>query len=202
VSSARTLTGFAVALAALFGLGALLGGMTGATAPGGDVASGDEMAGGHAGMAEVHGLGVAEGGLRLVVDTPQLHRGHAAQLRFRIVDDQGATVRGFDTEHTKRMHLIVVRRDLTGFQHLHPAQSRDGGWSTRLTLPEAGSYRVFADFSHAGAKTTLASDLRVDGSADLRALPSPAATSDPRTSNPTTTDLRTTEPPASDAWRA
>lgn len=42
-----------------------------------------------------------------------------------------------DAEHTKRMHLIVVRRDLTRFQHLHPTQSGDGTWSTPLTLAES-----------------------------------------------------------------
>ena len=57
----------------------------------------------------------------------------------------------YDVEHTKRMHLIVVRHDLTGFQHLHPTMSDDGTWSTPVTLPDAGSYRVFADFNHDGS---------------------------------------------------
>ena len=56
-------------------------------------------------------------------------------------------VRDFDVEHTKRMHVIVVRRDMTGFQHLHPTQRADGTWSVPVTLPDAGTYRVFADFS-------------------------------------------------------
>jgi hypothetical protein len=76
------------------------------------------------------------------------------------------------------MHLIVVRRDMTGFQHLHPELRADGTWVAPVTLPAAGSYRVFADFSHDGEATTLASDLRVDGAADLRALPEPAAVAD------------------------
>ena len=36
--------------------------------------------------------------------------------------------------HTKRMHLIVVRRDLTGFQHLHPEMAADGTWAVPLRL--------------------------------------------------------------------
>ena len=78
------------------------------------------------------------------------------------------------------MHLIVVRRDLTGFQHLHPTQGADGTWSTPVRLDEAGSYRLFADFSHEDTPQTLASDLRVDGTADLEPLPAPqpTATSD------------------------
>jgi hypothetical protein len=124
----------------------------------------------------VRGLAVAENGLRLVVDTPELEREQNQTLRFRVVDEHGSTVRDFDVAHTKRMHLIVARRDLTGFQHLHPRQGADGAWTASLRLADAGSYRVFADFAHRSETTTLAGDLRVDGDADLRALPAPAAT--------------------------
>ena len=55
-------------------------------------------------------------------------------LAFRIVDEAGETVTDFDTEHERRMHLIVVRRDLSGFQHVHPEQLADGSWRVRSTL--------------------------------------------------------------------
>ena len=128
----------------------------------------------------VRGLAVAEDGLRVVVDDPELRRGRTETLRFRVVDERGETVRDFDVEHEKRMHLILARRDLTGFQHLHPEQAADGSWTTEARLDEAGSYRLFADFSRAEENSTLASDLRVDGTADLRPLPQPkpAAISD------------------------
>jgi hypothetical protein len=128
----------------------------------------------------VRGLAVAEDGLRVVVDEPELRRAAAETLRFRIVDGHGQTVRDFDVEHERRMHLIIARRDLTGFQHLHPKQAADGSWSTDLRLDAAGSYRLIADFARDGRSTTLASDLRVDGTADLRPLAAPeaSATSD------------------------
>ena len=130
-----------------------------------------------AGVAHpVRGLAVAEDGLRLVLDEPELRRGRAETLRFRIVGEDGRTVRDFDLTHEKRMHLIVARRDLTGFQHLHPEMDADGRWRTPLRLDEAGSYRIFADFSHEDVAVTLAADLRVDGAADLRPLPDPDAT--------------------------
>jgi hypothetical protein len=124
----------------------------------------------------VHGLAVAEAGLRVEVDRPELRRGRAERIAFRIVRANGEAVRDVDVTHEKRMHLIVVRRDLTGFQHLHPELGSDGTWTTRATLAAAGSYRLFADFSHDGEATTLATDLRVDGPADLRPLPAPAPT--------------------------
>ena len=63
-----------------------------------------------------------------------------------------------------------------GFQHVHPQLGDDGVWRVRLTLPEAGAYRVFADFVHDGEARTLAADLAVDGEADYQPLPAPAAT--------------------------
>jgi hypothetical protein len=48
----------------------------------------------------VRGLAVAENGLRVVGRGPELRRGRSERLSFRIVDDAGKTVRGFDVEHT------------------------------------------------------------------------------------------------------
>ena len=76
------------------------------------------------------------------------------------------------------MHLIVVRRDGHGFQHLHPTLDASGIWSIPITLPDAGAYRVFADFKHDGEARTLAADLTVDGTARYRPLPEPAVTAD------------------------
>lgn len=134
-------------------------------------------AGEHGSMSmEVRGLAVAQDDLRLAIENPELGKGQTRELRFRIVDDRDRAVRDFDVEHTKRMHLIVVRDDLTGFQHLHPSIDASGTWRTELRLPEPGSYRLFADFSHSGKPMTLAGDLRVDGYANLQALPPPAST--------------------------
>ena len=190
MSAATRLAGFGALLAVLFAVAAAAGGALdpdtrgeeredGAGHAGGAEPAGHAEDGGHEGAAEVHGLAVAnDAGLQLEVLTPELRRGREQRLAFRVVDAEGEPVRDYDVEHERRMHLIVVRRDLTGFQHLHPTLRENGTWETRIALPEAGSYRVFADFSHAGEATTLASDLRVDGAADLRALPAPAQTAD------------------------
>jgi hypothetical protein len=123
---------------------------------------------------EVKGLAQSEGGLRLVVDDD--HVATERRLSFRIVDGAGDTVRDFDVEHDRRMHLIVVRRDLSGFQHLHPKQTADGGWEVPLRLADAGTYRVFADFSTGGKGHTLGVDMNIDGPFEARGLPEPAST--------------------------
>jgi len=186
MSVATRLVAFGALLAVLFISATAAGGALDPDARGEEAA--EPMAGGahggagdgaHDGAAEVHGLAVAnDAGLQLEVLTPELRRGREQRLAFRILDERGEPVRDYDVEHERRMHLIVVRRDLTGFQHLHPVLRADGAWETDVELPDAGSYRVFADFSHDGEATTLASDVRVDGAADLRALPEPATVAD------------------------
>ncbi len=178
MSAPARLAGFAAVLALVSGGAALAGS---AVDPDRDTEE-PPMTASH-GSTEQHpvrGLAVAGDDLRIVVDDPELRRGTTERLAFRIVDGRGATVRDFDVEHEKRMHLILARRDLTGFQHLHPRQQGDGTWTTDVTLGDAGSYRLFADFSREGEPHTLGADLRVDGPADLRPLPAPepTATSD------------------------
>jgi hypothetical protein len=148
-----------------------------------ETASSDAPDGGHStdgGEGAAHstprnGLAQAAGGLRLVVDDPH-EATSRQQLRFRVVNETGATVRDFDVEHARRMHLIVVRRDLSGFQHLHPEQTADGGWQVPLRLAGAGTHRAFADFSTGGESHTLGTDLQADGRFVARELRHPAAT--------------------------
>jgi hypothetical protein len=119
----------------------------------------------------VRGLAISENGTTLELGQTRLERGQAANLSFQVMAEDGQPVRDYDIEHTKQMHLIVVRRDMAGFQHLHPTLDESGTWSTPITIPDAGSYRVFADFSREGESTTLAADLAVDGPTDWQAMP-------------------------------
>ena len=136
------------------------------------------MAAGTTAPQPVRGLAVSDKGLTLELARRSAPRGRRFELAFRIADRSGRTVRDFDVEHTKRMHFIVVRRDMTGFQHLHPTERPDGTWSVPVTLPDAGSYRVFADFSVDDEPHTLADDLPVDGTVRSRPLPAPARSVD------------------------
>jgi hypothetical protein len=182
MSAAAKLSTFAGLLVLAFGVAALVGSAFGpdreavaddrAEAGHGD--SG-EAAGGHGGGAEpeaVRGLAVSDDGLTLALDRTELPRGRETELAFTIVGRGGRALRDFEVEHEKRMHLILVRRDGTGFQHLHPRMDESGRWSTRVTVPDPGAYRVFADFSDGQART-LAADLAVDGDTDYGPLPAP-----------------------------
>jgi hypothetical protein len=103
------------------------------------------------------------GSYGLVVESPPFQVGVAQALRFTVHSPDGAVVTRFETVHDKQLHLIVLRTDLTGYQHLHPVLGPGGVWSTPLTLPAPGSWRIFADFA-----TVAADGHRVDDTASAQ----------------------------------
>jgi hypothetical protein len=115
---------------------------------------------------------VSQNGYTFTLADQQARPGRDVGISFTIDGPTGKPVTEYDVEHEKRLHLIAVRRDFTGFQHVHPELGSTGVWSTNLDLT-AGQWRLFADFKAADAEAlTLGTDLAVDG--DYR----PAASGD------------------------
>ncbi len=118
------------------------------------------------------GLWSSRGGYTFTPTHATLPAGPDQPFSFRITKAGGQAVTAFDLEHEKRLHLIVVRRDTSGFQHVHPEMAPDGTWTVWLNLAEAGSYRAFADFAPAvGGGMTLGVDLAVPGPVEPVAHP-------------------------------
>ncbi|MGW3403594.1 hypothetical protein [Streptomyces zhihengii] len=138
--------------------------------------------GDHGAAAEPGGLRISDQGFTLDLRTPRLAAGRPGELRFTVTDDRtGRAVTDYRREHGKELHLIVASRDLSTYRHLHPERAADGTWSTPVNLPEAGGYRVFADFvprTGAPEGLTLGADLAVSGAADPAPLPRAAATAE------------------------
>ncbi|CAM3812986.1 hypothetical protein [Nocardiopsis rhodophaea] len=132
------------------------------------------------------GLQVSEGGYTLDLLTAPDKAGAEARLSFRITGPDGDPVTDFATEHDKRMHVILVGRDLAGYQHLHPRMDDDGVWSVPAQVDTPGPYRVFADFIPAGdgdghgdrQGRVLGADIAVPGDYRPAPLPEPAATAE------------------------
>ncbi|MET7769185.1 hypothetical protein [Nocardia sp. NPDC005366] len=171
--------GFAIGLAAVFGI-AFVTGATIGPEPAGPVAhdSNDHTEDQVGTTAEMPGgLMATENGYTLRLETPVAAAGSNVPLRFRILDAEGVAVTRYVRGHDKDLHLIVVRRDMAGYQHVHPVLDGNGDWNVTLDLTRAGDYRVFADFiPDGGPNTTLGSDLRVSGNYLAQPLPAPAAT--------------------------
>jgi hypothetical protein len=122
------------------------------------------------------GLSSTENGYTLRLAETRVDAGKQVLLRFRITDATGAAVTRYVDNHEKQLHLIVVRRDLIGFQHVHPTMDSAGTWSVPVDL-SPGDYRVFADFIPAGGEAlTLGADVHVAGRYDPQPLPAPATT--------------------------
>ncbi|WP_319459895.1 hypothetical protein [Micromonospora sp. RTP1Z1] len=133
------------------------------------------------GTTDAAGLSVSAAGYTLTPSTAEFPVGRAGELRFQIRDERRRAVTRFAVVHDKPMHLIVVRRDLTGYQHLHPTMASDGTWSVPLTLTQPGVWRAYADFTAVaddGRQTavTLGTDLTAPGGYAPRPLPAPATT--------------------------
>ena len=164
MSAPQKLIGFVVGLVVVF---AVSFGIGSAVMPAGDPAEGHD-----AGHDASHGAGYT-----LQLDETALPSGAAVPLRFRIVDGSGAPVTDYVESHEKLLHLIVVRRDLADYQHVHPVLDDSGTWSVPLNLTEPGDYRVFADFVPAdGRAVTLGADMTVAGRYQPRPLPAPSGT--------------------------
>jgi hypothetical protein len=93
--------------------------------------------------------------------------GEEGELVFEILDPSGEPVTEYASAHEKDLHLIVVRTDGAGFRHVHPVlDASTGSWSTPWSWDEAGTYRVYADFTPAveGAEgVTLSRSVEVGG---------------------------------------
>jgi hypothetical protein len=95
-------------------------------------------------------------------------------IKYRIKNDKGDVVTDFAIAHEKVMHFIVVRRDLTQFQHLHPDFNQETGeFRVAVAFPAPGPYRFFADFTPGTDNpmqlpVTVSSDLTVGDVPDFQ----------------------------------
>ncbi|MFD8706437.1 hypothetical protein ACFV1W_28185 [Kitasatospora sp. NPDC059648] len=77
------------------------------------------------------------------------------------------------------LHLVVVRRDSSGYQYVHSRLDGDGTWRVAVPLDRSATYHAFADFeSGAGDLFTLGVEVTVPGAAGYRPLPEPATEAD------------------------
>ncbi|GAA4951050.1 hypothetical protein [Actinoplanes utahensis] len=145
-----------------------------------DPAGSGETAGHGDGEHLPGGLQVAQDGYRLVPLTTRLSVGSARPFAFQVLGPDGKPVTGYTENHDRDLHLIVARRDLSGYQHLHPVLGADGTWSVPLAVNTPGQYRVLADFQATAMPEaiTLGVDVPAPGDYQPAPLPAPARTAE------------------------
>ena len=77
------------------------------------------------------------------VDQPMA--GQPARLVLTPRNADGRIVEHLAVVHTKKLHLIIVSRDLSFFDHVHPEQQPDGSLILDYAFPTAGDYVLYAD---------------------------------------------------------
>lgn len=155
--------GLLVAFAAAWGVGTAMGPvLDDEPVASHDMEMGDDDAGHEQAAHLPGGLLVSQDGYTLALAGTTIKPG-TRPLAFTITGPDGEPVTDYEIEHEKQLHLIAVRRDGSGYQHVHPVLGDDGTWRTDLDLVP-GAWRVFADFTPAGREgLTLGADVTVPG---------------------------------------
>lgn len=80
----------------------------------------------------------------------------ATQLAITVTEQAvGEAIKKFDLVHDKPMHLIIVRDDLSYFDHLH-LEPQNGVFTTSHSFPHAGDYKLWVDVKPKGGRQFLA----------------------------------------------
>lgn len=77
--------------------------------------------------------------------------------------------------HEKPMHLILIRDDVTSFQHVHP-EYKDGRWTVKTTIENQGLYQMYVDIEpKEESPVTLRVPLTIGGTTQQSQFPSVSA---------------------------
>jgi hypothetical protein len=106
--------------------------------------------------------------VKLKTEPATLEAGKPGVLYFRPVEENRPEAPvPLDVVHEKKMHLIIVSRDLSYFEHVHPQYTADGSYEIKVLpggenysqgkgnhetqFPEGGEYILFQDYKPSGA---------------------------------------------------
>lgn len=164
---------FGVAVSVGESLGPRIGG--GLDIPGGHQGSDAPMPNGtdggpNDGKGDPLGLSVADRGYVLRPTITRFVPGDSVDFRFTVFTLKGDPVEQFSPDLERRMQLILIRRDMSGYQRIHPVLKANGEWHAQVVFPEPGSYRAFTTFlpKNVAEPVTLGVDLMVPGYAESK----------------------------------
>lgn len=97
----------------------------------------------------------------------------ASAVALHVRGPDGQRVTQFTESHGSTLHVVLIRPDLSGFQHLHPDITADGSFVVPL---EHGKWHIVVDGQPAGAAAPIVLATNVDDEVpiDTVALPRPA----------------------------
>ncbi len=96
---------------------------------------------------------------------------------FKLYSEKGQELTDNDLkiEHEKKMHFLLVRDDMTQFQHLHP-EYRDGRWKVEAKIVEKGLYQIYVDIAPQNEKAVvLRAPISIGGATEFGVNPTPSS---------------------------
>ncbi|WP_342043562.1 hypothetical protein [Bacillus sp. OTU2372] len=72
-------------------------------------------------------------------------------ISILIKDKHNKPINEFETVSTKKMHLVVVSKDLSYFAHIHPTFKGNGLFEITTKFPASGDYKLIAEMTPVGA---------------------------------------------------
>lgn len=131
----------------------------------------------HAGHTHSHGPasvvppGFEFGNYVLLTDSVTGGDGSPRTLTFHLEMKDGMRVTEFQKVHDALLHVIVIRPDLSDFQHVHPDIQADGSW--QVTLDQPGAWHLVFDSTPNGESSPVVVSANADDEVAVEPVPLP-----------------------------
>ena len=98
----------------------------------------------------------------------------AASMALHIKGPDGQRVTDFAEAHGSKLHVVLIRPDLSGFQHLHPDIAADGSFV--VPIDQHGKWHIVVDAQPAAATAPVVLATNIDDEVPVETvkLPGPA----------------------------
>ena len=118
----------------------------------------------HRGPSEFGGLTSSSFGYRLSLPDPTADPGKDQFVEFRLTGPDGKGVSRLTETEGAGLHLVAIRSDLTGYQHIYPEQNEGASWWAALDLTP-GTWHIVVEFRPAALlrQIVLGTELTVGG---------------------------------------
>jgi hypothetical protein len=94
-------------------------------------------------------------------------------LALHINGSDGGRITNFVDDHGAMLHVVLIRPDLSGFQHVHPDVAADGSFVIPIDQP--GKWHVIVESQPAGAQAPIALATNVDDEVAVGTVSMPGA---------------------------
>lgn len=83
----------------------------------------------------------------------KVEKGSKVKTKIYIFNKEGNKVEDFDIEHEKLMHMMVIHKNLSYFNHIHPEYKGKGLFEVETDFPLSGDYKIIVEYKPKGTDT-------------------------------------------------